>query len=147
MSDGPFLPGPSRETLINLNKAMPGMVHDAEQQRIFRGQRSTKMALPSKVCAICGKGFAPTMVSTGLPELSLCPRCNQNLAERQIAFVSDTRFCFVDVSKCQFGPPIELEAWRGRIVQCSVDDMDKMQLRFKALSLEKEKPADGQDIN
>lgn len=133
----PHLPGPDRETLEKLRTDLPGMIDDVDKRRQFCGKKSAKLALPSKCCAVCGRGFSPSMISTGMPEISLCPHCHNHLSDGNILFVSDNRFAVVSPknSKGEIAPGCE--ALVGRIVHITVDQMDTFQLRLKFQSEEK----------
>jgi len=107
------------------------MVSDLEQKRQFRGQKSSKLAKPTKICEVCGKGYEFKLITSGLPDMGGCEPCRKLLSEGWVAFVADNRYSFVksDLS--------DIAHWRGHVVHISPEHMDTLEIRFKLKALEK----------
>lgn len=124
--------GPDPDVLKQLHADMPGMIHDLENQKQLKGQKSAKLARPSKICACCGKGFAHKLVQLrDLPDLEPCKACDDLLKQGWICFISDNRFSFVKTDLP------DVIAWAGKIIRIPPDQMDRIELRFKAKVLTK----------
>ena len=130
------LPGPDREVLKKLAEDMPGMIKDLEDKRALRGERSAKMAKPSKVCDTCGRGFDFKMV-TGLPEAGRCERCVKDLKDGWTAFVSDNRFAIVKINPAKTP---EAEHFVGQRVVVPPEVLDMIQQRHLVKKFDSDGP-------
>jgi hypothetical protein len=125
---------PDPETLRKLAQDLPGMISDLENQRALKGQKSAKLAQPTKCCEVCGKGFDFKMVSKQLPDLARCDSCTALLKEGFTAFVADRRFALVKIDPNKTPEAVN---WVGKVIHTDPDWLDRLEIRYKAQILSK----------
>ena len=123
MSDQP-LPGPSRETLLNLKAMLPSFIQGLSEKKVV-GKGLPVSKRPRKACVICGtlydhafvKASEETSMGTGR-----CPKCQGLLDCGYAAIVCGDMFAFLKHK--------ELADWGGTIKQVSPQVMTAIQERF-----------------
>ena len=91
------MPGPDKDQLRALYNSLPGFVEDLEKRRALRGGKPVGQKYPTRCCGVCGRMcfFSDIIQPTDKPpELSLCERCQNLLADGWTAFVAMDKYAF-----------------------------------------------------
>jgi hypothetical protein len=124
MTDEP-LPGPKRETLLNLKAMLPSFIEGMAKKRAVGRGVPAQVRRPKKVCKVCGLLFDHVMMKltdeTNI-ESSLCNPCQKQLDEGWTALVCAEKYAIVRAKA--------LSDWAGQIKRVSPNVMEALEKQF-----------------